>query len=136
MANLESAFRWVFYCNECGKSYRTNTEFRCICNPCAQEMGMPLETVDNPMPGFFGDYGPDTNPPAIDSKKVDDAVEQAASEACDVLDKVFPGWDNGGITSNFQGHLANHIRAMLLGKDHAHLTTSLPLPVLVREAAQ
>lgn len=44
------------------------------------------------------------------------AVEEATAKACEALDAQFPGWDSGGITSNFQGMLAQVITAMLKGQ--------------------
>lgn len=40
---------------------------------------------------------------------------EATAKACEVLDAQFPGWDAGGITSNFQGLLAEVITRMLKG---------------------
>jgi len=51
-----------------------------------------------------------------DDKDVIQAIESAASAACQELDKQFPGWDNGGVTSNFQGHLSEVITRMLKGQ--------------------
>lgn len=62
------------------------------------------------------------------------AIEAAAAAACKELDKQFPGADNGGITSNFQGHLADALKQMLKGRSvldglHGH-STLLPRLVL------
>lgn len=51
------------------------------------------------------------NSPAV-QKAISDATEQA----CRALDTQFPGWDAGGITSNFQGVLAETITHMLKGR--------------------
>lgn len=69
-----------------------------------------------------------------DDKDVTQAIESAALAACHELDKQFPGWDNGGITSNFQGHLAEVITRMLKGHSvldgvHGH-RTHLPRLIL------
>ena len=50
----------------------------------------------------------------------DDAVvkviEDAARAACEILDKQFPGYDAGGITSDFQGTLVEVLTHMLRGR--------------------
>jgi hypothetical protein len=69
--------------------------------------------------------------PTLDRPEIDQAVEDAAQAACEILDKQFPGWDNGGITSNFQGLLADHIRAMLKGNPFHDRRHGVPLPTLV-----
>lgn len=48
--------------------------------------------------------------------EVTEAIEAAAHAACEVLDSAFPGHDNGGITSNFQGLLAEVLAHMLKGR--------------------
>ncbi|MFU4538235.1 hypothetical protein ACM73L_32985 [Pseudomonas aeruginosa] len=48
------------------------------------------------------------NDPAVQK-----AIDEATAKACEVLDAQFPGWDAGGITSNFQGLLAEVITRML-----------------------
>lgn len=50
------------------------------------------------------------NDPAVQK-----AIDEATTKACEVLDAQFPGWDAGGITSNFQGLLAEVITHMLKG---------------------
>lgn len=62
------------------------------------------------------------------------AIEAAAAAACKELDKHFPGSDNGGITSNFQGHLTDVLKQMLKGHSvldglHGH-STQLPRLIL------
>jgi hypothetical protein len=42
-------------------------------------------------------------------QKISAISNEAASCACDRLDKYFPGYDNGGITSNFMGSLVDFI---------------------------
>jgi hypothetical protein len=64
-------------------------------------------------------------PRAVDEPAVDDAVEEAVKAACDVLRGLFPagpGVELRAISSNFQGTLADHIRAMLCGYDGAKLS--------------
>ncbi|MBK6616380.1 hypothetical protein [Ottowia sp.] len=61
-------------------------------------------------------------------------VEAAAKAACEVLDEAFPGWDAGGITSNFQGMLGEALTHMLKGRslldrERGH-TTLLPALLL------
>ncbi len=63
-------------------------------------------------------------PKSIDDPEVDAAVEEAVSAACKVLEGLFPagpGVELHGINSNFQGTLADHIRAMLCGHVGAKL---------------
>lgn len=50
------------------------------------------------------------------NQTVTDAVDDATKAACDVLDRVFPGFDAGGITSNFQSLLSEVITHMLKGR--------------------
>lgn len=50
-----------------------------------------------------------------DNADVQAQIEQAASQACKTLDTLFPGNDNGGITSNFQGLLVEALTHMLKG---------------------
>lgn len=47
--------------------------------------------------------------------KVSSAIQSAAKAACSELDAVFPGYDAGGITSNFQGLLVEVLEDMLKG---------------------
>lgn len=71
---------------------------------------------------------------SVDDAKVDNAVEEAISAACEVLDALFEGQgspETRGISSNFQGLLGDHIRAMLCGFEHANKTYSTPLPPLL-----
>lgn len=70
----------------------------------------------------------------IEDESVQEAIEDAARAACQVLDEHFPGGDGGGITSNFQGLLAEVIGHMLAGNSvldakRGHYT-SLPKLVL------
>lgn len=65
---------------------------------------------------------PPLYPRSVDDADVDVAVEEAVRAACERLDALFraPGAPEvRGISSNFQGLLADHIRAMLAGKSHA-----------------
>jgi hypothetical protein len=61
---------------------------------------------------------------------VDDTVEAATAAACDVLDTLFPGADNGGITSNFQGLLKRSLMEMIQGRTPRQ-THQTHLPKLV-----
>lgn len=55
----------------------------------------------------------------LNHAKVSDAVEQAAAQACEVLDQLFSGLpERHGINSNFQGLLIDHLKAMLQGYSH------------------
>jgi hypothetical protein len=49
------------------------------------------------------------------SDTVQDLAEEASRAACKVLDGVFPGKDRDGISSNFQGLLAEALGHMLKG---------------------
>jgi hypothetical protein len=67
------------------------------------------------------------------SERVDQVIEEAAKAACGVLDEEFPGRDNCGITSNFQGLLVEVLAQMLKGRsvmnrERGHYTV---LPTLV-----
>jgi biotin operon repressor len=64
---------------------------------------------------------------------VEDAVEQAAAEACQVLDAIFPGYDAGGITSNFQGLLKDILSDMVKGRAPVVRGHSTALPTLVAD---
>lgn len=61
---------------------------------------------------------------------VSEAIEEAAAAACRVLDVSFPGFDAGGITSNFQGGLRIILAEMLAGRsplvNNRPVTTHLP----------
>lgn len=73
---------------------------------------------------------------SVDDADVDVAVEEAVSAACERLGDLFR--EHGapevrGISSNFQGLLADHIRAMLCGFEHANKRYATPLiPLLAR----
>jgi antitoxin component of RelBE/YafQ-DinJ toxin-antitoxin module len=58
-------------------------------------------------------------PRLVDEQQIDEAIEEATSAACQVLDRLFPakGKEVRGISSNFQGTLKEHIEAMLTGKE-------------------
>ena len=74
-------------------------------------------------------------PRLVDEEEIDDAVERATSAACEVLDELMATMSKrlpelNGISSNFQGLLADHIRAMLTGAENAskgHRTHLTPL---------
>lgn len=53
----------------------------------------------------------------VKSEAVQQAIADATKAACERLDEMFPGHDNGGITSNFQGLLHELIETMLTGDD-------------------
>lgn len=55
----------------------------------------------------------------INDPEVEQMIERAAGAACSALDESFPGKDGHrpGITSNFQGLLADVLRQMLTGND-------------------
>jgi len=55
----------------------------------------------------------------VSDARVEQAVEEAARAACQVLDELFPGSDAGGIGSNFQGRLESVLTEMLNGRDPA-----------------
>ena len=59
----------------------------------------------------------------VDDADVDAVVEQAAKAACEILDELLSQYgpaETKGIGSNFQGLLADHLRAMLTGAEHAN----------------
>lgn len=64
-------------------------------------------------------------------KDVVNAIEKAASEACQVLDSIFPGFDKNGITSEFQGHLKEILTEMLKGQAPVIRGCSTSLPTLI-----
>ncbi|HDR9106024.1 helix-turn-helix transcriptional regulator [Paraburkholderia sp. A2RO-4L] len=69
----------------------------------------------------------------MESPEVQEAIEDAARAACARLDELFPGVrkEVDGITSNFQGLLAQHISAMLRGQPHYRQSHWTVLPKLV-----
>lgn len=73
----------------------------------------------------------------IDDEQVRQVVANAARTACRELDGMFPGYDNGGITSNFQGLLEEVLMHMLAGKSvlDAKRGHSVSLPTLVLDDA-
>jgi hypothetical protein len=52
----------------------------------------------------------------VEDTDVQDIAEEAARAACTVLDEMFLGWDAGGITSDFAGHMKGVILQMLAGR--------------------
>ncbi|KWU23426.1 helix-turn-helix domain-containing protein [Burkholderia cenocepacia] len=57
----------------------------------------------------------------LESEAIDEAVEEATRAACRVLDEMFPEGTRpevDGIGSEFQGLLANHLRALLRGQPY------------------
>lgn len=72
----------------------------------------------------------------VDDTKVDSIVDNAVSLACRELDQLFPGVapDGGkGISSNFQGLLVEHIKAMLTGQNQARRSHHTHLPALLAD---
>jgi transcriptional regulator with XRE-family HTH domain len=69
----------------------------------------------------------------VDDPTVVDAVEEAVTELCEKLDELFPGAsrEREGISSNFQGHLQDHVFAMLCGQMHAQKSHRVALPELL-----
>lgn len=64
-------------------------------------------------------------PRLIDEDTVVEAIDAATRAACDVLDELFPqphSAELGGISSNFQGTLAEHLAEMLMGRAHKTYT--------------
>ena len=75
-------------------------------------------------------------PAHVDDPEVDSVVEEAVHRTCRELDVLFPGAtpDGGkGVSSNFQGLLVSHIKAMLAGKPHARISHRVDLPVLLAD---
>lgn len=66
----------------------------------------------------------------IDDEVVETAIRDAVTAACNSLDTLFPGCDNGGITTNFAGTLETAIRKMLTGVDPVCSRGAAHLPVL------
>ncbi len=69
----------------------------------------------------------------IDDADVQETIEESAKAAVEVLDKMFPGFDAGGITSNFQGGLVEVLKSMLSGRPVTYRpfqSTSTPTLVL------
>lgn len=58
-----------------------------------------------------------STPKHVSDPAVDAACEEAARLACRHLDGLFPGFDGGGINSNFQGQLVDVLRSMLSGQN-------------------
>lgn len=72
----------------------------------------------------------------VDEHEVRQKIEEAVDAACAVLDDMMRAVgtrapDVNGISSNFQGLLTAHIRAMLTGKEHAGKEYATPLPTLM-----
>lgn len=76
------------------------------------------------------------HPLSVEWSEVEEVVERACDAATEVLDELFAGKgpiETHGISSNFRGLLADHVRAMLTGVPAAEKShvTHLP-PLLVR----
>jgi hypothetical protein len=72
----------------------------------------------------------------IDDPEVEQVVDEAVSLLCRELDSLFPGAapDGGrGISSNFQGLMVEHVKAMLTGKNQARRSHHTHLPVLLAD---
>ena len=72
----------------------------------------------------------------VNDADVDKVVEDAVRLACRELDSLFPGVapDGGrGVSSNFQGLLVEHVKAMLTGKNHAQRSHHTELPALLAD---
>lgn len=69
----------------------------------------------------------------LDDEAVREAIEAAASAACERLDELFRGAkpESEGLSSNFRGLLADHLAAMLCGSPHVRLKHVVPLKTLV-----
>ena len=121
-------------------SFRPNPAHRELLADLKREEGMsPSEVVKRGLELMRAVHVPARQPlyaRRVDDSDVDAAVEEAVSAACDVLDGLFGqegSPETRGISSNFQGLLADHIRAMLCGFEHANKTHTTPLnPLLAR----
>lgn len=52
----------------------------------------------------------------VNDTDVTQKIQEAAQAACGKLDELFPGCDNGGVTTNFQGLLVEVLTHMLAGR--------------------
>ena len=73
------------------------------------------------------------HPLHLDSPEVTDIIESAVSNLCDELGQLFPDAkpDLDGISSNFQGLLVDHVKAMLTGEMHHRVSHHVALKPLV-----
>jgi len=69
----------------------------------------------------------------LDNPVVQEAIEDAARDACQRLDELFPGNkpELDGLSSNFQGLLVQHLSAMLCGRQAANIGHLVTLKSLV-----
>jgi hypothetical protein len=70
----------------------------------------------------------------VEDDEVQEVVDRAVQLACRELDELFPGAapDGGkGVSSNFQGLLVDHVKAMLTGQMYARRGHYTQLPVLL-----
>lgn len=69
----------------------------------------------------------------LDNEVVQEAIEDAARDACQRLGELFPGNrpEVDGISSNFQGLLVQHLSAMLRGQQAANIGHLVSLTSLV-----
>lgn len=74
-------------------------------------------------------------PRLVDDEDVREVIEQAARAAVAVLDSLFPPGspETRGVSSNFQGKLVAHMRAMLTGRVGSFASTHLQ-PLLMEES--
>lgn len=68
----------------------------------------------------------------VREQSIQEAVEEAAAEACRRLDDLFPGApkERGGIGSQFQGVLVEHLAAMLTGREYSQQSYARAMPAL------
>jgi hypothetical protein len=66
----------------------------------------------------------------VADEEVQAKLSEASRAACAVLDELFPGHDNGGISSNFAGLLEETMSKMLRGESLPGHTTCLPVLVM------
>jgi transcriptional regulator with XRE-family HTH domain len=78
------------------------------------------------------------HPLFVDDEEVDDVIEETVSDLCNRLDALFPGSrrEAEGISSNFQGLLCDHLRAMLCGEMHHRSSHRIELNTLVYSDSQ
>lgn len=52
----------------------------------------------------------------VTDPEIDDLLHKATTAACEVLDERFPGFENGGITTNYAGKLEQKMRDLLVSE--------------------
>ena len=92
-------------------------------------LGLSLD----PYPGVQAQDALPLHPLFVDDEQVEYVVEEAVSELCEKLHGLFPGArrEAEGISSNFQGLLCDHIRAMLCGDMHHRASHRIELNALL-----